>query len=124
MRQDLPDLPDLLRTVRDFIDAMTPVVPDKDRYHAMCCSYLLAVAEREVTGGAQASQHMALALEALGQNAGMSLDSTETLATRLREGALDAHWDAALEAVLTLVLARVRVSKPGHLHPMHQENSA
>lgn len=124
MRQDLPDLPDLLRTVRDFIDAMTPVVPDKDRYHAMCCSYLLAVAEREVTGGARASQHMALALEALGQNAGMSLDSTETLATRLREGALDAHWDAALEAVLTLVLARVRVSKPGHLHPMHQENSA
>lgn len=124
MRQDLPDLPDLLRTVRDFIDAMIPVVPDKDRYHAMCCSYLLAVAEREVTGGAQASQHMALALETLGQNAGMSLDSTETLATRLREGALDAHWDAALEAVLTLVLARVRVSKPGHLHPMHQENPA
>ena len=121
MQQDLPNLPDLLRTVRDFIDAITPVVPEKDRYHAMCCSYLLAVAEREVTGGAAASQRMATALEGLASHTGIALDSPESLSARLREGALDAHWDAAFEAVLALVLARVRVSKPGHLHPVHQE---
>jgi hypothetical protein len=122
MRQDLPDLPDVLRTVRDFIDAITPVVPDKDRYHAMCCSYLLAVAEREVTGGAEASRRMAAALEALAGHTGLALDSAESLAVSLRAGALDEHWDAAFEAVLALVLARVRVSKPAHLHPMHQES--
>ena len=122
MRQDLPDLPDILRTVRDFIDAITPVVPDKDRYHAMCSSYLLAVAEREVTGGEEASQRMATALQALARDSGLTLDSAESLASRLRDGTLDAHWDAAFEAVLALVLARVRVSKPGHLHSMHQES--
>jgi len=124
MRQDLPDLPDVLRTVRDFIDAITPVVPDKDRYHAMCCSYLLALAEREVTGGAEASRQMTATLEALAARAGLALDSAESLSARLRDGTLDTHWDAAFEAVLALVLARVRVSKPGHLHPMHQESNA
>ncbi|MBM4228270.1 MAG: hypothetical protein FJ164_11060 [Gammaproteobacteria bacterium] len=121
MSQNLPDLPDILREVRAFIEAVTPRVEEKDRYHAMCCSYLLAVAERELTRGEAAEREMQQARAALAEVSGMPLASDGELAARLREGRLDAHWDAALESVLRQVVARVRVSKPTHLDPLHQE---
>jgi len=87
----------------------------------MCCSYLLAVAERELTRGEAAEREMQQARAALAEVSGMPLASDGELAARLREGRLDAHWDAALESVLRQVVARVRVSKPTHLDPLHQE---
>ena len=124
MGQDLPTLPDLLRTVRAYIDDITPRVPDADRYHAMCCSYLLAVAEREVLAGPAAEGRMTQALDALRATTGLAVGDAEALASALRAGSLDAHWTAAFDTVLALVRARVDISKPGHLHPMHQETPA
>ena len=38
MSQDLPTLPDLLLTVREFIEEITPQLEGRDRYHAMCAT--------------------------------------------------------------------------------------
>lgn len=121
MSQNLPGLPDILREVRAFIEAVTPVVPEQDRYHAMCCSYLLAVAERELTVGAAAEAEMQAARETLSKVSGIPFSSEEELAICLREGKLDADWETALQSVLRQVIAHVRVSKPTHLDPIHQE---
>lgn len=122
MSQNQPGLPDILREVRAFIDAVTPTVEEKDRYHAMCCSYLLAVAERELTLGEAAETEMRAARAALAEASGIPLPDEVALAARLREGRLDAYWDAALESVLRQVIARVRISKPTHLDPLHEEH--
>ena len=121
MSQNLPNLSDILSEVRAFIEAITPTVEEKDRYHAMCCSYLLAVAERELTLGEAAEAEMQTARAALAEVSGTSLPGEVELAASLRQGRLDAHWDAALESVLRQVVARVKVSKPTHLDPLHQE---
>ena len=121
MSQNLPNLSDILSEVRAFIEAITPTVEEKDRYHAMCCSYLLAVAERELTLGEAAEAEMQTARAALAEVSGTSLPGEVELAACLRQGRLDAHWDAALESVLRQVVARVKVSKPTHLDPLHQE---
>lgn len=121
MSQNLPGLPDILREVRAFIDAVTPVVPEQDRYHAMCCSYLLAVAERELTLGAAAEAEMQAARETLSEVSGIPCANETELANCLREGKLDTHWEAALQSVLLQVVAHVKVSKPTHLDSVHQE---
>jgi len=121
MSQNLPNLSDILSEVRAFIEAITPTVEEKDRYHAMCCSYLLAVAERELTLVEAAEAEMQTARAALAEVSGTSLPGEVELAACLRQGRLDAHWDAALESVLRQVVARVKVSKPTHLDPLHQE---
>jgi hypothetical protein len=87
----------------------------------MCCSYLLAVAERELTLVEAAEAEMQTARAALAEVSGTSLPGEVELAASLRQGRLDAHWDAALESVLRQVVARVKVSKPTHLDPLHQE---
>lgn len=121
MSQNLPTLADLLHEVRAFLDGITPGLPEQDRYHALCCSHLLALAAREVEAGPALACAIAEARAALARHTGLSLSSEDELAGRLRDGTLDPHWEAALETVLRTVIARVRITKPGHLDPMHQE---
>lgn len=121
---DQPDLPDLLRVVREYLEHIQGQVPDHERYHALCCAYLLAVAEREITQGRPL---VAASTARLGGYLGLPPQSgsvTRALAEALRSGHLDADWDGAFAQVLAQVIDKVRISRPEHLHPMHREASS
>ena len=113
MDRDQPGVGEILLTVREFIDDITDRLEGIDRYHAMCASYLLAVAQREVAQGAAADAADAAAL------AGLPNAAAE-FAARLRRGEFDAQWHELLPRMLEHVINKVRISKPEHLEPMHQ----
>lgn len=123
MSQDLPTLPDLLRVVRDFIEGVKDEVPDKDRYHALCCIHLLAIAERELTQGARLEAAETDALNAFLGKSHDPGDALRAFASGLRAGRFDDQWEAATDLVLRTVIDKVMIAKPDHLHPMHREES-
>lgn len=124
MSQDLPTLTDLLRVVREFIEEVKDTVPDKDRYHALCCIHLLSIAEREIAQGAHLDAEAAGALGAFLGERHDPAAASRALAQGLRAGHFDARWDEVAPLVLRTVIDKVRVVKPDHLHPMHREESA
>lgn len=113
MDRDQPGVAEILVTVREFIDEITDRLDGIDRYHAMCSSYLLGVAQREINDGGAADAADVAVL------AGLPQDAAE-LAARLRRGEFDAELDALLPRMLEHVANKVRISKPEHLEPMHQ----
>ncbi len=121
MSQDQPSLPDILRVVRDFIEQIKEDVPDKDRYHAMCCSYLLSVAEREISDDARLADKKNDVLCTFLGRPMVPLAATRALAAGLREGRFDEQWDKVTELVLHHVIDKVMVSKPEHLNAIHRE---
>lgn len=108
MSQDQPSLLEILKVVREYLDEIKDVVPEKDRYHALCCSYLLAVAEREVASGT------------LAESRDVREREIAELATRLRAGRCDDDWDRTFSLVMQQVIDKVKVSKPDHLDPLHR----
>lgn len=112
MQRDAPDLPEILRSVREFIDDLTSRLAGQDRYHALCASYLLSIGERELALGPAFDAEEAVIFADLAQDAA-------TLSARLRSGALDERWDDLTARVLAHVVNNVRISRPDQLHPMH-----
>jgi hypothetical protein len=113
MQRDQPDVIEILRTVKEFVDEITEQLGGQERYHAMCASYLLAIAERELILGPtlDANEHSA---------AGAFPDDVAELSALIRSGELDSQWDDVFALVLDHVIHKVRISKPEHLHPLHQ----
>jgi hypothetical protein len=113
MQRDQPDVIEILRTVKEFVDEITEQLGGQERYHAMCASYLLAIAERELILGPtlDANEHNA---------AGAFPDDVAELSARIRSGEFDSQWDGVFAFVLDHVIHKVRISKPEHLHPLHQ----
>ncbi len=123
MSQDLPKLPDLLASVQEFIDEITPQLEGRDRYHAICASYLLGIAGRELALGPQldADEHSMLA-----HFIGLETDLEHgfaTLAREIRGGRLDDRFDQLMALLIRHVVNKVRVTRPDFLHPMHRETA-
>ena len=114
MNRDQPGVEEIVVTVREFLEEITERLQGIDRYHAMCASYLLAIAQRELAQGAAADDADSVALAGLPQEAG-------ELAARLRRGEFDDQWNELLPRMLAHVVNKVRISKPEHLEPMHQQ---
>lgn len=120
MSQDEPGLTELLRTVREFLEKVTDELEDQDRYHALCASYLLSIAERELALGEAIDHAEQARLTAfLGQSLALP-DGYRRLAADIRAGSCDARWDEAVQLVLAHVVDKVRVSKPEYLDPLHR----
>lgn len=120
MSQDLPDLPELLRTVREFIDEVTPQLDGRDRYHGLCASYLLTIAERELSLGSDIdAEERANLAQFIGMEAELG-HGYATLARAIRSGRLDERWDQLMTLLMQHVVNKVRVTRPEHLHPMHR----
>lgn len=49
MAQDNPNLIELVETVGEFINEITPKLEGQDRYHALCAAFLLDIVARELT---------------------------------------------------------------------------
>jgi len=124
MSQDLPRLPDLLRTVREFVDEITPQLDGRDRYHAMCAAYLLDVVQRELALGPRLdAEEKSMLAHFIGMDTDLE-HGYATLARAIRSGSLDERWDQLMTLLLHHVVDKVRVTKPDHLHPMHRADAA
>jgi len=120
MSQDNPSIPELLRTVREFIEEITPKLEGQDRYHALCTSYLVSIVERELAYGGAIDRDEQAALRGFTGRDEPLAAGYSALAREIRAGTHDARWDALATLLLEHVANKVRVSKPDHLHPMHR----
>ncbi|HWA89458.1 MAG TPA: hypothetical protein VG889_05445 [Rhizomicrobium sp.] len=93
---ELPDVPDMLATVRDFLARLGPTLDKGARFEAQVAVYLLDIARRE------------LAAPPAGAD-------TTRLCADIRSGRCDVRWDETLDVELDAAIARVRIVRPDHL---------
>lgn len=115
MPHDAPDLPEILCTVREFLDDLVTRLDGLDRYHALCSRQLLDVAGRELgewrrTPGEDERRLAALVGGEPGDDA-----ARERLCREIRAGRRDEELAALLEVLLEHVAAKARVARPDHL---------
>lgn len=118
--QDRPSLPNILATVREFLEHGTDTSAAQLRFRAQVSAFLLGVVEREVALGPELDRQASAALASfLGKVA--SLDELiDTFCREARAGAYDDRFDAALELALALTIAKVKIVKPDHLALQHR----
>jgi hypothetical protein len=122
--QDPPSLDQLLVTVREFVDEMAPQLAGRDRYHALCASFLLEIVRREVAhGGAEVDEERAMLGRYLASPEG-GVQGLAALAKAIRGGGLDERYDELLEDLTRHVVGQVRITRPEVLHAMHREDGA
>jgi hypothetical protein len=120
MLQDQPDIPEILKSVREFITGVLDKLDDQDRYHALCANYLLNIVEREAALGRRIDEEAEATLRAfLGVDAPLP-ELSRRLCAAIRDGECDARWDEAVALVMDQVVAKVKVTKPDYLDPMHR----
>jgi hypothetical protein len=120
MLQDQPDIPEILRSVREFITEISDGLDDQQRYHALCANYLLTIVEREVALGRGMDEAAEARLQAfLGATVPLP-ELSARLCAAIRSGECDTRWDETVALVMDQVIAKVRVTKPDHLDPMHR----
>ncbi len=120
MSQDHPPLGELLRTVREFIDDITPKLDGQDRYHGLCAAYLVSIVERELTQGGALDRDEAATLIAFNGTSSALPDAYAELAGQIRRGQHDQRWDKLMALIIQHVVNKVSVSKPDYLHAMHR----
>ncbi|MBI4694719.1 MAG: hypothetical protein HY749_11935 [Gammaproteobacteria bacterium] len=120
MLQDRPDVPEILKSVREFITGVLDKLDDQERYHALCANYLLNIVEREFAIGGAIDDAAAAKLRAfLGVDAPLP-ELSKRLCAAIRSGECDQRWDEAVALVMDQVVGKVKVTKPDHLDPMHR----
>lgn len=117
MPHDAPDLSEILRTSREFVDDITPRLDGQDRYHAMCVGYLLEIASRELEQWAPlATADDRRLQELLGGGRSRSPGAlVAELSQAIRGGEFDGRMDDLLEGLIAHVASKVSVSKPSYL---------
>lgn len=123
MAHDWPSLPELVNTVREYIDDLTPRLQGMDRYHALCAVQLLDVVTRELQEWTPQETHDDARLRALGGfGAEVPRDElTARLGAQIHAGKFDQRMAELEHAMLEHVMAKVRVTKPSYLSPEHRE---
>jgi hypothetical protein len=121
MSQDRPSINDILLTVQKFLDDTGPKLQGEAKYHAQVSSYLLGICERELRLAGDLDRKEAAALSAFLSSDASLPAMTETLCANIRAGKYDDKWDQVLNMVLEQTIDKVKVTKPGHLAPMHRD---
>ena len=116
MAQDLPDIPELVRTSREFVERITAKLDGEDRYHALCTSYLLDIVQRELTDWApQITEDDERLRKLLGDETVPLASLTEALSEAIRAGKFDDKMPALLDALISHVESKVSTTKPSYL---------
>lgn len=94
--KEIPGVPDLLATVRDFLARIGPTLDKGAKFEAQVAVYLLDIAGRELAAAPADTDAAALCAD-------------------IRSGARDARWGDTLDAELEAAVARVLIVRPDHL---------
>lgn len=120
MSQDPPSIDDLLVTVREFVDEIAPQLAGRDRYHALCASFLVEIVRRELGAGDDDREERVMLERYLGPTEAGTAGLAK-LAQAIRGGGLDDSFDELLNDLTDHVVRQVRVTRPEVLHPMHRQ---
>lgn len=121
MAHDWPDVPELTKTVREFLEGLAPRLQGIERFHAMCSIYLLEIVERELPEWEPRETADDTRLRALaGTGAEIPRATLVThLSAQIRSGEFDQRMDELLTELTAHVVAKVRISKPASLDAEH-----
>lgn len=125
MAYDQPDLPEILRTVREFVADIGGRLDGLDRYHALCVQQLLDVGLREIREWSPAETAGDAVLRGLGDSpADAPIGTVVTdLCRAIRAGRFDDDLDSLREALMIHVIEKVNVTNPAVLAPEHRRTS-
>ena len=121
MTQDAPNVDELLLTVREFVQEITPQLDGRDRYHAQCAVYLLDILRRELGADAGDETVEQAMLARYLDDGAAGATGLAALAAEIRSGRLDARLDELQVDLIRQVAGKVRITRPDQLHPMHRE---
>lgn len=117
MAQDLPDIPELVRTANEFIERIVPKLDGQDRYHAMCTKFLLEIVERELSQWTPTltTDDMRL-MNFLGDETfANGAETIAALSAAIRTGSFDQRMEELLPVLIKHVESKVEITKPSYL---------
>ena len=120
MSRNWPAVDEIMTTVDEFLGAIVNRLDGRDRYDALCARYLLDVARRELSGGAEIDARELNMLEAFLEESGSLKELQTRLGQSIRAGAYDEKWQQVFDLVLTHVINNVMVSRPDKLESQHR----
>jgi len=109
--QDRPPVDDLLRTVRQFVESIAPLLSGEAAFHARVAVYLLQICERELAQTGGASFEAARLAAVLGRERPLA-EQCRVLCAGIRAGDFDDRWDEAFDLALRQVVDKVRIVRP------------
>ena len=117
MFNDPPNVSELLLTVREYIEQLLPDLNRQEKYHGLCCTYLLDVVMRELEGLPNIDDQNNNRLKALLNNKDelSEAEIMSSLCASMRRGEQDGNLDQLLVLLTNHVSKKVRVSNPDHL---------
>ncbi|MGB5146416.1 MAG: DUF6285 domain-containing protein [Porticoccaceae bacterium] len=121
LTQDGPDIPEILKTVAEFINGVAGRSSGSERYNALCAVFLLKVVERELAAGTLAAQRQMRELARLTGEEPSMTEPYAAFCASARAGKLDAQWDDVMAFALRQVIDKVRITNPDYLELMHRE---
>ena len=120
MSRDRPGLPEILKSVRELLDAIGPKVAPEVRHDVRVAAFLMGIAEREVASGAAFDVRAKTELAGfLAEDAPLG-DLEKTLAAKLRSGELDGRLDDVLALLLPQIADKARIVRPTAVEEMHR----
>ena len=117
MFNDPPNASELLLTVREYIEQLLPDLEKQDKYHGLCCTYLLDVVMRELEELPNIGDQSNNALKALlnDKDQVLEIEFMSNLCASIRRGEQDGNLDRLLVLLISHVSKKVRVSNPDYL---------
>lgn len=106
---DLPNGPELLRVVREFLTNEAGGTDPRLRFHARVAANAVRIAEREALLGAAHEQRHRARLAALG------CENDAALCAAIRDGSLDHRFEDVIAAVRAVTVDKLTVANPAHL---------
>ncbi len=110
-----PETAELVAAVRSFLtDHAMPALSGRDAYHARVAANALGIVERELTHGASAdAAELASLIALMGLSPATPLDeANRTLATTIRDGAIDIDDQDLVDHLWATTLATVAIDQP------------
>lgn len=120
MSQDSPDIPEILRTVREFAERVASRSAGAERYDALCAAFLIEVVQRELSLGQHQDELQATQLRHLTGEQGDLADLYRHFSKAVRGGDYDDNWQPAFDFALRQVIDKVLITNPNHLAPQHR----
>lgn len=120
MSHDRPSLPEILKSVRELLDAIGPKVAPEVRHDVRIGAFLLGIAEREVVSGAALDARAEKDLAAFLDEDAPRGELEKRLAARLRGGELDDRLEDVLALLLPQIADKARIVRPSAVDEMHR----
>jgi len=115
IRQDKPDIADLMKAVHDFISAeIAPALTGHDAFSARVASNVLALMQRELDLGPRFREAEQARLEVLLNETGTLEVLNRILCDKISKGALGPEDDALMDHLKRATMGKLAIDQPNY----------